>query len=188
LKAPADKSERQEDLSKDELLTLNQTLRAQVADLRERVATATEQAELARAGATAPASADASLRERIEALEMENRELLASAGDDGKRGLRRLRRENEKLEAALQEAAEKAELAKSLGKEIEALKGIAVELEANLAKMSEEKSQMRQELTAVLSERKKLGDKLAQLSDRLEALQKTAEDLRRQNEALRDQL
>lgn len=192
-------SERESDLSKDELLTLNQSLKAQVADLEEKAMAAQEKVEILTAkaenAATGTGGADAAaLNERIAALERENRALLDKSAEvpahDDKQVAKLKAREKELVEEnkSLRDALKGADQAKKLAGEVEALKGIAVDLESSLAAMSEEKTALRKELASALTERKALADALAKLSKRLEELQAASERLRKQNDALREQL
>lgn len=111
----------EENLSRDELITRNRTLKAEAADYQEKLAQALEKIELmkARPGVSPSAAVNITeLKETVAALEEENRALMDQLDDKkDSRAVRKLKsrlaaakKENEQIQQALEEAVEQRKI------------------------------------------------------------------------------
>lgn len=192
-------AERQSEMSKAELLTLNQNLKAQVSDLEQQVAAALEKVEAAKALTPVvpaepvepvvevtpqPVAADdkkvANLQEKNDDLEAKINEL-----DDQ---VDVLKDEISARDKALKAANNEIAKGRKLEKEISKLQKTAAALEEDLINMAKQKSAIRAEVDQLRREREDMADKLEDLEKEVKDLQADSASLRARNDALRKQV
>ncbi|MDT8389409.1 MAG: hypothetical protein RRC34_02760 [Lentisphaeria bacterium] len=182
-------TERQSDLSKDKLITLNQTLQTQISDLEQQVAAALEKAEAARSVAPlVPVEPPTHIVPEPIVADDKALTELQSENDMLKAEVSRLKEHVAAGENALKEANKEIAKGEKLRKDIRDLNGIAADLEANLSAMADEKAAVRAQVKQLRDERREMADKLEVLSKQVSALQADSAALRQQNDALRQQI